>query len=307
MKEPRAALGLNILLVFLRVLPLRLVPWVSRSLGRLAPRLIKRDRELIDRNVRQVYGLHPHSSYARRFQQQVFQSQIAVGLETIKHLLWPDQHPLLIEGMDDLRAAVKPFVDAKQGIVIVTAHCGSWEFVAQSIAIATSQRFYALAKPSRSPAFTRLLGRMRSRMNTEVLWTDSKNLLREMIRVLKNGENLGFVMDQKPEGRVGPQVNFLGVPTEFVSGPAKLAIRHKSPVIAVFCMRQGPWRYRIHYQIVTGPQSLWEDETALTQAMAAAIESCIRIYPEQWLWNYKRWRIPRIEPGKTASAPTSLA
>ena len=111
-----------------------------------------------------------------------------------------------------------------------------------------------------------------------------------MLKLLKAGECLGFVMDQKPEGRIGPSVNFLGQMTEFVSGPAKLAMRQSSPVLAVFCVRTGPHQYRLLQKVVAPADHGIDDETILTQKMADAIEEAIRLYPEQWIWNYKRWR-----------------
>jgi lauroyl/myristoyl acyltransferase len=31
------------------------------------------------------------------------------------------------------------------------------------------------------------------------------------------------------------------------------------------------------------------DEILITQKLASEIERVIRLYPEQWCWNYKRW------------------
>jgi KDO2-lipid IV(A) lauroyltransferase len=286
-------------LTLIRLWPCSWVAPLAACFGRLAPYALKRDSRLIASNVRRVYGLPEHSSYSRRFRQQVFQSQMNVMLETFKHNL-STESLMHVEGLDSLRAAMQQLTAEGRGTIIVTAHAGSWEMVAGSVAQASGKRFYALAKPSKLPEFTRVLGRLRDAMNTEVLWTDNKNILREMIKILKAGDLLGFVMDQKPEGRVGPIVDFFGQPTEFVSGPAKLAIRHQCPVLAVFCMRTAPWRYKIIYQVVAAANHGLNDEQVLTQAMAHAIETWIRHYPEQWVWNYKRWRQSQDTPGSSA-------
>lgn len=289
MKDKLKAFFIGVLLGLLRIWPWAWIEPFSRMVAAIAPRLLPRDRRLISSNVQSVYGLRPHSGYAQRFQRQVLRSQLAVAMETFKYTLW-GQGPLILEGLEDLSAKLEEALAAGKGVIVVTAHTGSWELVAQAVAKASQRTFYALAKPSKSKTFTAILKRMRSGMNTEVLWTDSKNLLREMIKTLQAGQLLGFVMDQKPEGRIGPLVSFLGRPTEFVSGPAKLAIRHQSAVLAVFCMRAGPGRYKIYSEVVAPAHHGLFDEQALTQAMARTIEACIRLYPEQWVWNYKRWR-----------------
>ena len=86
------------------------------------------------------------------------------------------------------------------------------------------------------------------------------------------------------------EVNFFNQATKFVAGPAKLSIRTKAPVLAVFCMREGPWRYRIVHKVIAKPNHDEGSEVQLTQSMASSIEDAIRLYPEQWVWNYRRWR-----------------
>jgi KDO2-lipid IV(A) lauroyltransferase len=285
--------------------PASWIPWTSRVLGFLAPKLLKRDQKLIASNVQRVYALPPHSSFSQSFQQQVFRSQWCVLMETLRANL-SEKDPVQVEGLEELARATQDLMAAGKGLIIVTGHLGNWEFVARYTARASGRRFNALAKPSKLPELTKILDDLRARMNTAVLWTDSKNLLKDMLKILKAGECLGFVMDQKPEGRVGPLVKFFDQPTEFVSGPAKLSIRLGSPVLAVFCMRTGVLQYRIIQKLIVPADHGLTDEIELTQKMANSIESVIRLYPEQWLWNYKRWR-PSAPPSVTASsAPSSV-
>jgi len=285
--------------------PASWIPWTSRVVGFLAPKLLPRDQKLIASNVQRVYALPPHSSFAQSFQQQVFRSQWCVLMETLRANLAPTD-PVQVEGLEALAKTTRELMDAGKGLIIVTGHLGNWEFVARYTAQASGRRFHALAKPSKLPELTRILDDLRRRMNTAVLWTDSKNLLKDMLKLLKGGECLGFVMDQKPEGRVGPLVKFFSQPTEFVSGPAKLSIRQGCPVLAVFCMRTGLLQYRIIQQLIVPADHGCTDEIELTQKMANSIESVIRLYPEQWLWNYKRWRPSVNLPLNVSSAPSSV-
>ncbi len=281
---------LNFAVLLIRLLPRAFVPWLASLFSILAPRLLQRDRQLIEDNVARVYRLPGLSSFSRDFQRQVFRSQAVIALETIKNLC-SRKKLVTFTGMDEARVEMQRLTRQGKGLVVVTAHIGSWEMVAGAVADLTGRTFVALAKPSKLPEFTAFLDSMRrTKANTEVLWTDSKNLLRDMMKTLKTGGNLGFVMDQKPGGRVGPLVEFLGQPTEFVSGPAKLAAKHQSGIVAIFCMRTGPWTYRIVYETVSEPGSGETDELVLTQKMASALSRAIKLYPEQWIWNYKRWR-----------------
>lgn len=285
--------------------PASWIPWTSRVVGFLAPKLLGRDQRLIASNVQRVFALPPHSSFSKSFQEQVFRSQWCVLMETLR-ANFSKQDPVQVEGLDELARTTQDLMAAGKGLIIITGHLGNWEFVARYTARASGRRFHALAKPSKLPELTKILDALRQRMNTAVLWTDSKNLLKDMLKLLKAGECLGFVMDQKPEGRVGPLVQFFDQPTEFVSGPAKLSIRQGSPVLAVFCMRIGVLQYRIIQKLIVPADHGLNDDIELTQKMASTIEAVIRLYPEQWLWNYKRWRPSVNPPVNASSAPSSV-
>ncbi len=250
-------------------------------------------------NVARVYGLPPGTTFARMFERQNLTHQVRCALETLRAIQDPDA--ITVRGLDELTAHVRAAEAANKGHLLVTAHLGSWELCAHYGHKASTRPFHVLAKPSKSAAMTALLDALRRRMGTPVLWTDRKSLLRDMLGALKRAESLGFVMDQKPEGRQGPVVDFLGIPTEFVSGPASMAARFDCAVIALFCVREGPFKYRILSESVLAAGHGIKDEAELTRLMAAAIERAIRLFPEQWTWNYKRWRTPALRTDSSRS------
>ena len=73
------------------------------------------------------------------------------------------------------------------------------------------------------------------------------------------------------------EVDFFDRKTTFVSGPAKLAAKMNSPVLGVFCMREGPWQYRIVHKVLLAPDHDSADEVQLTQTMASEIERVIKL------------------------------
>lgn len=255
----------------------------------MASPFMGKERKKLQLNVEKVYGLPAHSSFARSFEKQVFQHQAVSFMETVSSILNPRSR-LEIRNFSALEQRMQQLLTKGQGVIVITGHIGSWELICRAVTEASGQTFYALAKPSKSPAFSQFLENLRSNMQTKVLWTDRKSILKDMMQTLRQNSVLGFVMDQKPEGRVGPGVDFLGLKTEFVSGPAKLALRFQAPVIAIFCMREGPMTYRVCMETVLDGSEEGMDEVVATQKMAVAIENAIRLYPEQWVWNYKRWR-----------------
>lgn len=280
-------LFLRFVLVLISWTPKSGVTLFGESVARLVPYLAKKDDGLIRKNVLRVMGLAPHSEFSRMFSVQVLRHQVLSLFETIKEVVSPGS--IEVVGLEEYADTVEKATSLGQGVVIFTGHLGSWELVARYGAQVTGGSFHALAKPSKHSAFSKFLDDLRSLMRTKVLWTHKSGLLRDMMKVLKCNQLLGFVMDQKPDERVGHEVDFLGQKTIFVSGPARLALRSKAQAIGVFCVREAPWRYRIICEVVDVESDREEAETYLTQRMAEVIENQIKLYPEQWVWNYRRW------------------
>lgn len=270
--------------------------WPRRGFGALASALYPllkpfsgRELRYLSSNVARVYGLPGGSSFAEMFERQNIKHQLICALETLRGI--QDPAAVSTRGLEQLAAHIAAAEAANTGHVMITAHIGSWELCAHYGQKASTRPFHVLAKPAKHASVTVVLDELRRKMGAPVLWTDRKTLLRDMLGALKRRESLGFVMDQKPEGRQGPVVDFLGIPTEFVSGPAAMVARYDCPLIAIFCLREGPFKYRMISQPLLQAGHGIKDELELTRLMAAAIERVIRLYPEQWTWNYKRWRI----------------
>lgn len=283
------------LTTFFEKLPRPVIGWLANGLARLFWLLpvAKREKARLASNVHRVFGLPPHTAFATMFARQVVRHQARCALETLKLVRHPADvlgPAARIDGFADLRGMIERAEVAGKGHIVVTAHLGCWELCAHYGQQAAARPFHVLAKPARHRAVTQWLEGLRKAMGTDVLWTDRKTLLRDMLGALRKGESVGFVMDQKPEGRVGPVVRFLGQETEFVSGPASMAIKTGCAIIAIFCVRESAFHYRILSSELAPAGHGLKDETAVTQLMAAEIERAIRLYPDQWTWNYKRWR-----------------
>lgn len=267
--------------------PLILIPFLAQILTFFMLIFAKKDKKRTELNIVKIFKLASHSSFSKKFIKQVFFHQIISGLETIKITKNPEL--LKIDGFEELQSMMEKLESFSQGKIYVTAHLGSWEINGMLGAKSAHQRFYALAKPAKIPAITGYMEKLRSRNGVKVLWTDKASLFRSMLHAMKSKEWLSFVMDQKPDNRIGTTVDFFGLPTVFVNGPAAMAIKFDAPVLGVYCVRLGSFHYRVFVdQILPANHRLRELDT-VCQKMADSIERAVRLYPEQWCWNYKRW------------------
>ncbi len=249
----------------------------------------RRDRRVIQSNILRVYGLPRHSEFSKRFAKQNQTIQALIMLETIKYLFKPNQ--IEITGLEEAHLKLQA-ASGESGVVIITGHHGSWELAGYAATTGLERSFHVLAKPSKALWLTPILKSIREKLGMKVLWTDSKSLLRDMMSISQKHEHLGFVMDQRPGSKQGGHsCVFLGVPnTQIVPGPVVMATRKNMPVYGVYMMRTGVCKYRFYCDEVLPVGHGMTDEMAVAQMMADSISSMIKKYPEQWSWNYRRWK-----------------
>ena len=253
-----------------------LYPW-------LAPKELKRLRE----NTHVVLGLPPHLNAGKNFARQCLRHQMISNLHTLQELF--ANYPVDVQNEKEFCDYVAAHRKSDRGVVVITGHLGCWELAAKVTSNALGMPFSVLAKSSKLHGLSLFFNEVRRRAGVQVLWNHSKSLLREMLAVLKQRHALGFVMDQKPLNRIGYVTKFMGYQTEFVTGPAQMAKRGRAPILSVALVRMYGRTYRMRYEFIwDGDEELSEDQ--LTERMVRSMESTIRIYPEQWTWNYKRWK-----------------
>jgi KDO2-lipid IV(A) lauroyltransferase len=171
------------------------------------------------------------------------------------------------------------------GMIAITAHSGNWEWAAHAIgAIAPVT---TLQRQRDEPEINRLITRLRARSNVRAIDRGSVAASREMIRALRDGHLLAFLIDQNIRAE-SVKVPFFGRPALTPIGPARVAIRAEVPVVVIFDERRGGKHLvRILPPI---PTSKGDDPVALTARITAIIEEQIRRAPEQWVWFHDRWR-----------------
>ncbi|MBC62302.1 MAG: hypothetical protein CMP11_07580 [Zetaproteobacteria bacterium] len=240
-------------------------------------------------NIKAVFPWAKDEKKLLLFAKKNFYHQTIIFIETLKIIANPSIK-VKIEGFDELSKNMKRAEKGSNPPLIFSGHIGNWEYLGHLCAMACNHKFYALAKPVSSILGENFLKWLREKLKINILWTGKNNFQREMIRTMRNKNWVAFLMDQKPFDRVGPKVNFFNRQTEFVAGPAKMAIRFKSPVVSAFCIRKAPFHYKIISSSLNFDYEKEETVEDITQCFAKQIECIIKEHPEQWCWTYKRWK-----------------
>ena len=250
---------------------------------------VGRERRRIQFNVAKVYGLPAHSEFSKNFVRQNVMTQLMLTLETIKGIFWPSEIEVL--GAEEAKKILNAACP-DSGIILISAHVGSWELLGREVSKALARPFYGLAKPSQSKWLDPILNQIREKLGAKVLWTDSPTLFENMASVTDKRGILGFIMDQRPSNRQsGYPCVFLGVPnSHMASGPVYMAVRKNLPVCGIYLARTGQCQYRIHVSLILKSEHGEVDQQKVAQLMADDMSRIIKLYPEQWSWNYRRWK-----------------
>ncbi|HYD33983.1 MAG TPA: lipid A biosynthesis acyltransferase, partial [Methylophilaceae bacterium] len=169
-----------------------------------------------------------------------------------------------------------------KGIIFLTPHLGCYEIT--SIYYAARHPITVLYRPSRQKWLTPIMDKGRSRGKVRLAPTNLSGL-RNMLRSLHRGEAVGILPDQVPESGEGVWARFFGRPAYTITLVEKLVNATDATVLLAFGERLPSGRgYHLHIKPLSG--------SASPQNMNDAIERLVRSKPEQYLWSYRRFKIP---------------
>ncbi len=233
----------------------------------------------------------PELSHAER-QALVKQSLIELGktaaelgpvwlkpVEEVKSWLQPPQNQHLLE-----EALAKG-----KGVMLLMPHLGMWEIL--SVALADYGQITYLYRPPNLAEMEDFMVTARERQGAKLVPTDVKGV-RALTKALKQNQMVGILPDQDPGERGGVYAPFFGRPARTMTLVGRLAHKTGCAVLMVAAKRlpkgQG-------FQMVWQPaESAISDADELTAATALnqSVEQLVRQFPEQYQWEYKRYRHP---------------
>lgn len=183
-----------------------------------------------------------------------------------------------------------------RGVILVTGHLGNWEVLGYLLAL-LGYDIDAIARPLDNPLINDWLLGVRERKGMRIItkWDATER----MLQVLGSGGALGFIADQNA-GEKGLFVPFFGRLASTYKSIGLLAMNRNTPIVCGYAHRQPPrYAYEMGVVDVIRPED-WADQRDplyyITARYTRAIETMVRMRPEQYLWMHRRWKSrPRHE------------
>jgi KDO2-lipid IV(A) lauroyltransferase len=187
-----------------------------------------------------------------------------------------------VEGLEHLEKALAD----KQGIILIAPHLGNWEvlnhFFRQHLFMTV------MYKPAKIPVLDNFIFSTRKRVDVGLVPADRSGV-ESLYKLLDDKGVIAVLPDQEPGLKSGVFAPFFGQPALTGKLIGELANNTSAFLLCCYAKRLDDG----NYGVVLKPARKDirnSDELAAATALNASIEDCINGCPEQYQWNYKRFR-----------------
>jgi len=196
---------------------------------------------------------------------------------------------------DWLRRRVKVFhggeliqeaLDKKRGVIVLTPHLGNWEALTPMMTL--YQHLIILYQPPKSEALHKFLQQVRHRANTSLAPTTRRGIA-TLSKALRSGQLVGILPDQVPAvGNGAYEVPFFGEPALTMTLVHSLMQRTGCELLLTYALRVKGGFEVVVMRCDEGVYSA--DPRESLAAMNRTIASAVATAPEQYQWEYKRFK-----------------
>ncbi|MBE0513569.1 lipid A biosynthesis lauroyl acyltransferase [Sulfurimonas sp.] len=186
--------------------------------------------------------------------------------------------------------AVRKAHSEGRGVIYVTSHYCAWELGGASIG-AFAEPIAAVYKKMKNKDYQRWTLESRERFSNSSL--EKSNVVRPLIKLVKNRGASGILIDTAINRRDGLEVEFMGKLVHQTSTPAYLARKYNAAIIPVVMTTDDEENYTLRFFDEIEVQKS-EDEQAdilrATQLQADWLTRLITNEPKFWFWIHRRFK-----------------
>ena len=277
-----AWLGIGILWLIAR-LPERLRLYLGTGIGKLVYVCSRKLKHVTEVNINLCF---PELSLLeqKKLVKKSFES-LGIGLIEAAMAWWLPadklQHLFQLHGLEHAEQA---FAKGK-GIILLGPHFTSLEMVGRLISMKYS--FAVMYRPHKNRLIAFVQERFRKKHYLQAI---PRNRVRQLIRALNDNVAIWYAYDVDGGVKRSVFAPFFGVPTASLTSVSRIVQMSDAAVVPIGFYRRDD---QFHYDVVLYPPienfptgDLEQDAIQLN----AAVEQAIRRKPEQYVWQYKRFK-----------------
>ena len=173
--------------------------------------------------------------------------------------------------------------------IFISAHIGNWE-ITRNYLLKEGFVLHSVYRQANNMMIDKYIQKKRE-TNNAYFYKKGSDSAKNMIKVLKNDEDLALLVDQRDSS--GPLIKFFGKDAFASDGFASLALKYKTLVCPLYSIRDENGSFQI---IMDKPLKFSDYQDLNSKELVQKVyfeyfEKWIKENPEQWLWAHERWKI----------------
>ena len=185
---------------------------------------------------------------------------------------------------------VQKALDSDRPIIYITPHYSIWEFAGASLSV-YAKPATIIYKHLKNREYEKWLLEARDHFGNKSL--EKSNVLKKLIKIVKNKEAIGILIDTNIKQSDGLEVEFFGKKIHQTPVPAFLARKFDAVIIPVLTRTQDDNTYEVTYYDpieITKTEDEKKDILQISQAQASWLEHVIQEEPKFWFWLHRRFK-----------------
>ncbi len=222
---------------------------------------------------------------------QSLADMVLLVFEFAQMTYWSEQELMAQIQSVEGESLLKQAYNSDRGVLLLVPHFGNWELLCAFLGLNYS--FAALYAPPKVAALEPAILATRERFGGELFAIDTAGM-RSILRVLKKGKLVAILPDQVPDRSAGVYADFFGHPALTMSLVHRLIDKTAPDVIIGSVQRkksEDGCGYVARFEsLVESIEGL--DAQGCAEVLNRSIERVVRRAPEQYQWEYKRFKRP---------------
>jgi KDO2-lipid IV(A) lauroyltransferase len=275
------------LLWLISILPFRIFYWFSDFVYFLIYRVVGYRKKVVRENLLLTF---PHLSSAERkeIEKKFYQHMCDMFLEMIKTMSISPAEMDKRFRVTNLEL-VKEYAKKGKSVILVASHYASYEWL---LTINPKIDFQGIAvyKKLANPYFDRLVRKIRSKYDTELV--ETRKAIPTMAQNQRNKtlSMYGLASDQSPKlDRIFHSMQFMGIEVPVHTGAEMLAKKYDLSVIMVKVKKVARGYYEATFLPIAENPNDYENFD-ITEKYLREVEKQILEAPQYYLWTHKRWK-----------------
>ena len=176
--------------------------------------------------------------------------------------------------------------------IAASMHLGNWELSANCYCYYSKQAVCSIMRPLPNQLIGNYIYRKRTGIDHETVARDKG--VKPLLTALRSGKTIALVVDQHANHSEGIEHLFFGHPARTHMTPAMLHLKTGIPLLPLVFVRKDD---EFHFMMTTAGDFIRYTPTGdkekdirnITETYAVSFEKLIRKYPDQWIWEHRRW------------------